>query len=469
MHFATQSVMHTMKDKMLSLFSVFDSPKLRGVVTLVGGSAFGQLIMLSLLPVLTRIYTPDDFSILSFYVSALAILASVSCLRFEIAIPLPQDDAEGYVLLKLALISSLALSSFSGFVLLAVCEIFGSVPAVAKYKDHLWLLPVGMFFLGGYTAFLYWANRKKRFSTIAKTRVLQALGGGGVQVGLGVLGAGPIGLLLGHAVYGGAGFLSIAKSSLSEFKKYSNNNSAFTMAAVFKKYDRFPKYSTFESFANISGIQLPIILIAMLAVGPEAGLLMLAMKVMQGPMSLIGSSVGQVYLSHGAAAHRDGNIASLANSTLSGLLKVGVGPLIFAGIVASEVFSVVFGPEWRASGEMAAWITPWLVFQFLASPISMTMHIQEQHRKNLGLTIFGLLIRVGAVLVSVVFYSDMVVQFYAVSSAAFYLVCLWIFGYHSGLNFCSVLSLFRGCIVIVACWVFLAVVIKCFFIFYGRA
>ena len=56
---------------------------------LVGGTAFAQAIAVLALPLLTRLYTPDDFSVLAVYAALLGIISVVACLRLEIAIPMP--------------------------------------------------------------------------------------------------------------------------------------------------------------------------------------------------------------------------------------------------------------------------------------------------------------------------------------------------------------------------------------------
>src|SRR5690606_16956703 len=121
------------------------------------------------------------------------------------------------------------------------------------------------------------------FADIAKTRFTQSIGGTGVQAGLGWLGFAPFGLLLGHAVIGGAGVIGLAVRALKQERSSFRGVRLSTIASALQNYRRFPLYSTWDSLANTSGLQLPVIMIAAIAVGPEAGLLMLAMRTMQAP------------------------------------------------------------------------------------------------------------------------------------------------------------------------------------------
>src|SRR5215210_2142529 len=75
----------------------------RHVVTLASGTALGQLLLVLALPVLTRLYTPADYGALAVYSSTLTVLVVLASLRYEAAIPLPEDDALAGSLLALTL------------------------------------------------------------------------------------------------------------------------------------------------------------------------------------------------------------------------------------------------------------------------------------------------------------------------------------------------------------------------------
>jgi len=64
----------------------------RSVSVLVGGTAGAQILLVLAAPLLTRLYTPEDFGLLAVYASLLALIGVISSLRYELAIPLPEDD-----------------------------------------------------------------------------------------------------------------------------------------------------------------------------------------------------------------------------------------------------------------------------------------------------------------------------------------------------------------------------------------
>jgi O-antigen/teichoic acid export membrane protein len=397
---------------------------IRAVGVLVGGTAVAQLIMLLLLPLLTRLYTPEDFSVLSIYLALLSVTSVAATLRFELAIPIPEDDAEAINILFLGIISSLVIGIIVALVVFLFSAELSLLFGKTSLNSYLWVLPVGLFFSGCYSALQFWASRKKRFSDIAKTKVHQALGAATVQTLFGVFASGPLGLILGQTINNGAGAVGLAQKSFSVDKSLLKNVSLRTMFELFRKYDRFPKYSMLEGLANNAAIQVPVIIIASLAAGAEAGYLLLAMQLMQAPVSLVGGAVSQVYLSKAPEMQRADNLSDLTSDTLYGLFKAGVIPLVIAGAVAPYAFPFVFGEQWHRAGEIILYMVPWIAMQLLASPISMALHVTNNQPAAMLLQFSGLILRVGAVSVSALWFPNILTEVYAITGFVFYAVYL---------------------------------------------
>lgn len=411
----------------------------RSVSVLVGGTAFAQAITILILPILTRLYTPADFSVLAVYAGLLGVIAVVACLRFDIAIPLPEKDADGANLLALALLLALGVSLLIAIPCLLAPAWLAGVLRQPRLEAYLWLLPFGVFLMSAYSALQFWVTRQRNFTLIARTRMTQSLGGAGAQVGFGWGGLTPLGLIVGQTISNGAGALGLGWRTWRNSRPLLAQVSGAEMRRLFREYDRFPKYSSLESFANNAAIQVPVLIIAAAALGPEAGYLALAMRVMQAPMGLIGGAIGQVYLSRAPDEYREGRLGTFTVTILGGLMKAGVGPLAFAGIAAPTVFALVFGESWGRAGVLVAWMTPWFIFQFLASPVSMALHVTNHQKQAFLLQLLGLVLRVGFVFVAILFYRAGVSEVYAVTGFVFYLVYLFVVLIIAGCQFSEIM------------------------------
>ncbi|CDN87686.1 lipopolysaccharide biosynthesis protein [Hydrogenophaga intermedia] len=395
---------------------------LRSVAVLVGGTALGHGITAAALPILSRLYSPADFSLLAVFASLCAMLSVAACLRFDIAIPLPQDDWQALSLLALSLASALLVSmGLLVFVLLAPDWILARLK-VPSLRPYLWLIPVSVLLASVYSALQMWFVRQKSFSLLARSRVIQSTASAGVQVSFGLWTPNPAGLLIGHALNTGAACVVLGGRLLANTQQRAMlcGTTWKDLKYAWRAYERFPRYSTWEALCNSAAIQLPILLIAALAAPAEAGHLMLATYVMQAPMALIGSAVGQVYLSQAADEHRHGRLNTFTAGLLHGLVKTGAGPLLAVGILSPAAFSLVFGPQWARAGELVAWMTPWFIVQFLATPVSMALHVTGHQRAAFLMQLVSLGARVLTVWAAAGLAPQWMPETYALSGFAVY-------------------------------------------------
>lgn len=355
------------------------------------------------------------------------MLSVIACLRYEIVIPLPKSDQSAANLVALALFCLAAT-----VMLVTVATIFWNQKIAALVNspvlaEYLWLLSISVASAGAYSVFQYWATRKKAFAQIARTRVERSIVVLLTQLTMGLAGAGATGLIIGQILSNGAGLFSLARRAYGEDHAAMKNIRLAEMKRVAYQYDKQPKYSTLESLTNNASVQLPILLISSLTSSVELGNFMLAMQTVQAPMSLIGSSVAQVYLSRAVENHRKGQLGYLTARTISGLVKIGVGPLLILGIIAPFVFGPIFGEEWKRAGELVAWMTPWFLLQFLVSPVSMSLYITNNQRTAMMLQVMGLILRVLMVLgASNLMSGRFVIEAFALSGAFFYIIYLWV-------------------------------------------
>ncbi len=398
---------------------------IKDVLKLATGTVLARVITLGAMPIVTRLYSPEDFALLAVYMAVLGMISIVACLRFDIAIPLAENDKDAVNLLALSLLAVLLVVSITSFIILfapaSVSKLLGS----SEIMPYIWLAPLGFAMAGTYSAMQHWFTRMRRFSAIALTRIAQATTGVVTMLALGWVGIAPLGLLLGNALNIGSGGIGLGHRALQADSIIFRGISIDKMVVTFRKYIRYPLFSTPEALANTAGIQVPILLIAAQG-GSEAGFLFLAKLIIAVPMSLLGGSIAQVYMSRASEEFRNGSLAKFTSSIMRQLAVVGAVPLILIGIISPMAFPFLFGEEWGRAGEIVSWLVPWMVLQFIASPVSMVMFVVGRQREMLALTIFGAIIRIGFVAYAINIGVSPVMMF-AVSSAVFYSLCCVVF------------------------------------------
>ncbi|MBX9832411.1 MAG: polysaccharide biosynthesis protein, partial [Burkholderiaceae bacterium] len=162
---------------------------LRATLTLLTGSAAAHAIPLALGPALTRTYAPEAFGQFALLWAVAANMAVVGCARYEFALPLETSEPRAAQLMALCGRILLAVTAASTCV--------GMVLHLGYAMPLAWSLPCAVLAGGAVQWLTMWATRSRRFGLLSAARLVQHGGGAILQLLLGALTVGPIGLVLG--------------------------------------------------------------------------------------------------------------------------------------------------------------------------------------------------------------------------------------------------------------------------------
>lgn len=404
------------------LSQLFANNLVRNVALLASGTIVGQAIMVLILPLLTRIYEPSAFGLLGVYMALVMVLSVGACFRFDLAIPLPDDDADGVALLVLGTLAATGISAVLALFVWLAPDLVVSWLEQPEFLPFLWMVPLGVWLAAVYSAVQLWSIRMKRFGPVAQTQLVRAIGGGGSQLGMGLAGFGASGLLLGHMIYTGlgtAGLLRLFARNDVSFVKMINLP---RLRRVFYENRRFPMFSVPESLLNSAAINLPIILIASIAGAKEAGFMLLALRVTSIPVGLLGASLSRVFLSEAAQRRRDGDLGAFTRLIMRRLLQLGIVPFLILAFASPMLFSWVFGTEWARAGVMVSWMAPFMMMQFIVSPVSTSLHASGNQFTAFILQLFGFILLMGTLFIASVLSPANVFEWFSIASFVYYSV-----------------------------------------------
>lgn len=357
----------------------------RQVAILAGGKGLAQVVVILSTPLLTRLFTPADFGILQVYISVTAIILVVASWRYEYAIPLPKDD-------KVA--ANLFVLSFA--ILLLTCGLLVAIILlpngwllellnIESLQSYLWLIPLGVLGGGVYNIFNYWAIRRSQFTLIARTHFVKSFGMVATQLLSGLLSIGPPGLIAGDIIgkIGGVGSL------YTQVWRNDKNLLVYVTIKGIKsiawRYRRFPLISSFSSFLNSVGLNLPALLL-MGFYGPQpVGWFALGQRVLNVPLMMVGKGVAQVYLSDAARIAHQGPV-HLRKFYLRIALKlflVGLIPIGVISLAGPWLFDLVFGQDWAQAGVYIQLLFFASLAKFVVNPLSQTLNILERQELQL--------------------------------------------------------------------------------------
>ena len=352
----------------------------RSVTLLAGGTALGQAIIVLVSPILTRLYTPEDFGVFGVYAFILGIVTVVASLRYEYALPLPEDDQTAANILALCFVLLLGITTLSWFVIQGLGGQVVTWANVPGLQPYLWLIPLGMLGAGTYQILNYWAVRKRDFPRIARTRLSRGVTRAALQVGVGLLHSGPLGLLLGQLAGETAGSISLGLAAWRKDRVLFKTVSLQRIRHAGERYKRFPLFSSWAALLDALGPHSPQILLAAFYGAAAGGWFALAQRVITVPLDIVVDSVGQVYFGEAARLSKNDPITVkrfFLKITWRFALAGGL-PITTICTLAPGFFTLIFGPNWETAGRYVQILGIMFAVRFVISPLSHTLNILER-------------------------------------------------------------------------------------------
>lgn len=386
------------------------SPTAKNVITVAGGTAVSQLIVIAATPLLSRIYGPESFGILAVFISILSIANVISSLRYELAITLPKEDniAISLIWLIACFLGLSALISLIGLIIF-----WELIPLDGAAREVIYLLPLAIIPVGLFNALSFWLIRKKEFKLLSSIRVKQSLLG--VIFNILLFFAGPIGLAAGTVVGRSAGifiiltrfnylfpFVSNKKSKNiakkdSQIASDTGKNSLRLSSLIGKLHKTLVRYRQFPFYSLPSGIiittanEVPTLLIASFYGLKVVGAIFVIRKILVVPTSLVSNSINQVLRSDAPRLFREGKLSFSLTKVFKKLLISSSAIIIPFSISLYFLLPIVLGVEWSNDSLFAIALVPLVIGIATVSPLSVGFGAAEKLREGLIAQIIRLL------------------------------------------------------------------------------
>ncbi len=366
-----------------TLRGVMQNSTFRGVALIGSGTALGQAIMVAATPVVSRLYGPRAYGALGVFSSILIIATIFVSFRYEVAIPLPEEDEEARALLFLSAALTFLLVGLTGLGLLGWRMLAKPDGLEPLFRHMAWTVPLGMLGIGCYQILSYWATRKQLYGAISATRLNQSIASVGTQISLCRLPPPGLGLML-AAIVGQAFGL---RPLLMAFRRTSPRGplpSLVRIRAVARKYWGISASGTATALASSLGDTLPSLLLAK-AYGLEvAGLYLMAARLFNLPAQMVGSAVSQVFMGEASLRLRNAprSLLRYFQSVHHNLRWVGAA-ILALGLLSPFVLPWVLGAQWRAAGAVAAILAPMAATDITVRPLFNITVIGNRPRMQL--------------------------------------------------------------------------------------
>ncbi|PIC85447.1 hypothetical protein CSV72_13625 [Sporosarcina sp. P20a] len=378
----------------------------RHVLTLMKGTAIAQFLPILISPILTRIYTPEQFGVFAIYIAVISILAPIVNGRYELAIALPNEERKAFSLFILAFTINVIVTLIAVIVVVTTGERMVELLSLTD-ANWLYVLPIGLFLTGLFSSLTYLNNRWGRFNYLAKSKINQSIATAVSQLILGFVKLGSLGLVIGSIIGQITSVLSLNKHVEITKKMNEGNIGKSDLIIVGKEYNDFPKYAMTTHSLEALSTNIPSLLLSKFFGSQHTGYYSLTIRTINLPMSLIGRSVGDVFLSTASKLYREqGECEALYRKTFNVLALIPIIPFVILFFFAEELYAFIFGEEWIIAGTYTKILIPALYLQFISSPLSHMFVIAKKIKLELFIQIFILLLSVMSFVIGYYYYES---------------------------------------------------------------
>lgn len=375
---------------------------LRNIAMVVSGTAGAQALTLAFMPVITRIYGPDNYGVLGVFMGLALMGVPVAALCYQTAIVLPRRDSDALRLVRLALVIAASVAAILSVFLLTAGDWFATTLGVEEIAPFLLLLPAFMFLGAALEIAQQWLFRKQLFRVTAKAAVVYSFVHNSLRSLAGLVHPSAAVLVvttaLGPLLHTTLLFIGIRKGPpLQAEPDIERRITPVRTRDLAKRYRDFPKFRAPQMLINTVSQNLPTLVLAAYFGPAAAGFFALCRQALGMPTQLVGKSVADVYYPKLARSIERGEpVAGAIMKAVAALAAVGLVPFAFVFFAGPWLFALVFGDEWRAAGEFARWLALAEYAIFASRPCTVAVPALGLQRMSLIFEICSTSLRVGA-------------------------------------------------------------------------
>lgn len=354
----------------------------KNVVTLVSGTIVSQALPIAIMPILTRLYSPDDFGVFALFFTICTLLSIISTGNYEHAIILVKKEESAYQVVILSLLVAFIISLFLFIIIFLFSDALALFFNNKSIKGWLYFIPIVVLFTGVFNSLRYYSLRKKLYKDISISLILKSLILVLLQLFLSFFSKGAFGLIIGYIF---STIFANVKLFKNVFYKRESIFPSFIKIMYFaKRYKDFFIYSSFSNVLNALSQQIINILIPIFYNMKTLGFYFLTQRVVNLPTSIIGSSLSQVLIQSSMEQIKlNKSIKRLFLNTAIKSFIISFLLFFIIYVFIEYFFVLVFGKNWEVAVLYIKILLPFFSIKFVSSILSAIVIIFEKQKVSL--------------------------------------------------------------------------------------
>lgn len=374
----------------------------KSFITMLSGNTLSQLIPFVMAPILTHLFSPEEFAISVNYLAIATMVGIVAAGRLEMAIPISKHKSGAQEIVFTGLMITFTLSLLS-VVFPLFADDFARLYKSPELADFLYTIPLAVMSIGLLGIANNWVLRHKKYSVLSFAKVSQSLVNNGLAALLGYYQWGVNGLIVGWLASQLVGIMVLLFSMNLNINV--KNYRITTVKTTIKEYKDFPLINSLHAFTDIFATQFLLYWIISSQFGlVELGLFAIMHRYVRQPVVLVSSSVSTIFYAEvSSAINEDKNALPYFWRTIKTSLIFGIPFSIVLLLFAPQIFGWYLGDEWAMAGEYSRAILPILFLMFIVSPVSGIPILFNRQRTAYLITSIGYFFTLGSFFVATFF------------------------------------------------------------------
>ena len=361
----------------------FDNNFITNFLTLSGGNFIASAIVLIFSPLITRLYSPENFGSFQIFISISTYFTLLACFRLEYALLI--KNSNNFTRFKINLLCTISL------IIVTVISIFFSFYAFF-FKTEIYLslnslifyLPFITFFGG--LVLIYTVNciSSQKFKLLSKSKITQNSSLTLSQILFSLLGFSSFGLFMSDII----SKISFVSQNFN-YKYFGLIQSRLQLISmrrlilIFKRFKTFALLMAPSKLFNVSASSIPIILIGNSYGLVVVGYYFLIDRIFAPITILVSEAISRVFESRLTGINKVGSNLYSKSIGIIIFSVVLLIPFVLVSPFIENMIVFIFGENWIGSGKYYNILLPMFIIGIISSNLSNTLIILENHKLQL--------------------------------------------------------------------------------------
>lgn len=340
-------------------------------------SALGQIILIITIPIVSRIYSPTEFGEFTLFSNIAMILIPIINARYDLLIINAKNQHKANVLSQISFIISVIII----LIIVPIASIFSII--YPQYMLTMFFMIITLILVSFTNIFTNYLNRERNYKVLSIINIFRSGSMAIIQIILGVLHFGSLGLIIGFA------FSYVAGIGIG-YKIFKNHFYIITdkkeVRDAFFEHKNQLIYSTPSILINSLSFSIVIFFLGILYTNEEVGIYGMAIRILGVPITIISLGLSKIFMQKANDYYvKYGTFRKLLIKFSEALVILSIALYLPFYLLSETVVNLILGSQWLETIAVMQLIIPLFAVRLIVSTVSLSIVVIKKQQIELML------------------------------------------------------------------------------------